>query len=95
MKKTGLPLAYPNIPQLSSVAATLLAAALPLPALPSHASPGGGREGASLAPQRMAFPFCRGFLGGAFAGALLDAGGAAVHVVAVGMTDDEARELME
>ena len=69
MKKTGLPLAYPNIPQLSSVAATLLAAALPLPALPSHASPGGGREGASLAPQRMAFPFCRGFLGGAFAGA--------------------------
>ena len=63
MKKTGLPLAYPNIPQLSSVAATLLAAALPLPALPSHASPGGGREGASLAPQRMAFPFCRGFLG--------------------------------
>ena len=29
------------------------------------------------------------------AGALLDAGGAAVHVVADGMTDDEARELME
>ena len=56
MKKTGLPLAYPNIPQLSSVAATLLAAALPLPALPSHASPGGGREGASLAPQRAAPP---------------------------------------
>ena len=52
MKKTGLPLAYPNIPQLSSVAATLLAAALPLPALPSHASPGGGREGANPAPQR-------------------------------------------
>ena len=142
MKKTGLPLAYPNIPQLSSVAATLLAAALlhtcppealppegdgrgrtprrsanarkrkgphtscgPIPFgqtcvcppsaklfyhnrrffvkvrrlcprcgvaayLPSRgASPGGGREGASLAPQRMAFPFCRGFLGGAFAGA--------------------------
>lgn len=52
MKKTGLPLDYPNIPQLSSVAATLLAAALPLPALPSHASPGGGREGANPAPQR-------------------------------------------
>ena len=67
MKKTGLPLAYPNIPQLSSVAATLLAAALPLPAHPSHASPGGGREGASLAPQRMAFPFCCGFLGGSLA----------------------------
>ena len=29
------------------------------------------------------------------AGALLDAGGAAVHVVADGMTDDVARELME
>ena len=29
------------------------------------------------------------------AGALLDAGGAAVHVVADGMTDDEAREQME
>lgn len=50
MKKTGLPLAYPNIPQLSSVAATLLAAALPLPALPRRfprRGPGGGEPRAA------------------------------------------------
>lgn len=40
------------------------AACPPEPRLPRR-----GRGGASLAPQRMAFPFCRGFLGGAFAGA--------------------------
>ena len=134
MKKTGLPLAYPNIPQLSRAAAfppdtrfprrgtgggepraaarahanekarthraglfhsvwlspSLRQRICSIPqclrccqmfltssslrrcrwlSLPIRASPGGGREGASLAPQRMAFPFCRGFLGGAFAGA--------------------------
>lgn len=133
MKKTGLPLAYPNIPQLSRAAAFppdtrfprrgtgggkpraaartyanekarthraglfhssgWLAPALrrsmyiiPQPrrrcqalplyprcgvaaGVPSRAAPppGGGREGASLAPQRMAFPFCCGFLGGSLA----------------------------
>ncbi len=56
-------------PPLSSVAAVPLLRRCRRRALPSSASPGGGREGASLAPQRMAFPFCRGFLGGAFAGA--------------------------
>ena len=132
MKKTGLPLAYPNIPQLSRAAACPPEQRLPrrgtgggkpraaarahanekarthraglfhsvwlspslrqricsIPqclrccqmfltssslrrcrwlSLPIRASPGGGREGASLAPQRMAFPFCCGFLGGSLA----------------------------
>ena len=132
MKKTGLPLAYPNIPQLSRAAAfppdtrfprrgtgggepraaarahanekarthraglfhsvwlspSLRQRICSIPqclrccqmfltssslrrcrwlSLPIRASPGGGREGASLAPQRMAFPFCCGFLGGSLA----------------------------
>lgn len=54
-------------PPLSSVAAVPSLRRCRRRALPSSASPGGGREGASLAPQRMAFPFCCGFLGGSLA----------------------------
>lgn len=46
MKKTGLPLAYPNIPQLSR------AAAFPPDTRFPRRGTGGGREGANPAPQR-------------------------------------------
>lgn len=52
MKKTGLPLAYPNIPQLSSVAATHLAAAL-LHTCPPEALPPEG-DGRGRTPRRSA-----------------------------------------
>ena len=52
MKKTGLPLDYPNIPQLSSVAATHLAAAL-LHTCPPEALPPEG-DGRGRTPRRSA-----------------------------------------